>query len=113
MRGRNTNKPTAKVIHEFLRIKQHEKQDKLNELTQILKDNISDTSPVMIFCNSSKSCRAVDYHLNENGFNATSLHSGIPPKVCYYLTFTFSIDSKNIINTQFITEKKIRMGKFP
>ena len=78
IRGRNTNRPTAKVAHDFLRIKQHEKQDKMIELVQVIKDHVTGTQPVMVFCNSSKSCRAVDYYLNENGYTATSLHSGIP-----------------------------------
>ena len=86
IRAKYTNCPIPTVTHEFVFLKQHEKEDKLIMLIEKLK-TYSGNDPVIIFCKNSKSCRAVDYHLNENGFSAVSLHSELPPLVYPFLLF--------------------------
>jgi len=72
----NVHKTVKNVKHDFINIKG---VDKLKKLLEILKEDKE--SSKIIFCNTIKSCQAVDYCLSENNFVFVGFHSDMPPKM--------------------------------
>ena len=70
----------ANIEHEFYHVGDENRLELLKTQLTKLYQNKPD-SYYIIFCNSVAACRAVDYYLKKEGFNAGSLHGEMPSRL--------------------------------
>jgi len=53
----------------------------LEPVAQLMDRLTKRTVPTIVFCNTVPSCRAVEFHLRENGYQAVAYYGPMHPKV--------------------------------
>lgn len=88
----------ANIEHEFYHVGDENRLEVLKrQLTAMYKKKPE--SYMIVFCNSVAACRAVDYYLKKEGFNAGALHGEMPSRLRYDVYKSFRDKKMKILVT--------------
>ena len=58
---------------------------------EYIKRELKEGNQIIVFCKNAKSCRAIDYFLNENNYQTASLHGEMTARVLLFFSFIIII----------------------